>query len=49
MEEMKFIIKSQMYHFSSEMHEETVTGIDNALKVYAEKCKDYEIVIMYKG
>lgn len=49
MEEMKFTIKSMRYHFSSEMHEETITGIENALKVYAEKCKDYEIVIMYKG
>lgn len=48
MEEMKFKIKSQRYHFSSEMHEETVTGIGNALKVYAEKCKDHEIVMMEK-
>ena len=48
MEEMKFKIKSQRYHFSSEMHEETVTGIENALNVYAKKCKDHEIVMMEK-
>lgn len=48
MEEMKFKIKSKSYHFSSEMHEETVTGLDKALFVYAEKCKDCEIVIMEK-
>jgi hypothetical protein len=48
MKEMKFKIKSKRYHFSSEMNEETVTGMENALKVYAEKCKDHEIVMMEK-
>ena len=48
MEEMKFKIKSKRYHFSSEMHEETVTGIENALKEYVEKCKDHEMVMMEK-
>lgn len=48
MEEMKFKIKSKRYHFSSEMHEETVTGMKNAFTVYAEKCKDHEVVMMEK-
>lgn len=48
MDEMKFKIKSKRYHFSSEMHEETVVGMGNALKVYAEKCKDHEVVMMEK-
>ena len=49
MEEMKFKSKSKRYHFSSEMYEETVTGLDKALTVYSEKCKDYEVVIMEKS
>lgn len=48
MEEMKFKIKSRRYRFSSEMYEETVIGLDKVLTVYAEKCKDYEVVIMEK-
>lgn len=48
MGDRKFEIKSQRYHFSSEMQVETVTGLENALRVYAEKCKDHEIVMMEK-
>lgn len=49
MEEMKFKIKSiRYYRFSSEMHEETVSGLDKALTVYAEKCKEYKVVTMEK-
>lgn len=48
MEEMKFKIKSKRYHFSSEMHEETVIGLEKALTVYSEKCKDFEVVTMEK-
>ena len=41
-------ITAHRYSFSSSYDTCIVTGLDNALRMYADKCKDYEFVRMEK-
>lgn len=43
-----FKITTQRYSFSSSYDTCIVTGLDNALRMYVDKCKDYEFVRLEK-
>lgn len=43
-----FKITTQRYSFSSSYDTCIVTGLDNALRMYTDKCRDYEFVRMEK-
>lgn len=43
-----FKITTQRYSFSSSYDTCIVTGLDNALRMYVDKCRDYEFVRMEK-
>lgn len=43
-----FKITAQRYSFSSSYDTCIVNGLDNALKMYVDKCKDYEFVRLEK-
>lgn len=48
MDEMKFKITSQKFSFSSETDSCIVTGLENAIRIYTEKCNTCEFLTMEK-